>query len=54
MWRLAPDKQIISKEGPFFVLWPTKKVGQKVNNNKGLWAYSYLLNNIRPAALVAV
>jgi hypothetical protein len=42
------------EEIPLCTLWPAAKTGQKANNNKGLRAYSYLLGNIRPAALVAV
>ena len=42
------------EEVPLVALWPTAKIGQKTNYNNRLWAYSYFLNNVRPAALVAV
>jgi|GEM_PF-6937011 len=42
------------EEMPLVAFWPTAKIGQKTNYNNRLWAYSYFLNNVGPAALVAV
>jgi hypothetical protein len=42
------------EEIPLFAFSPAAKAGKKANNNESLRAYSYLLDNIRPAALVAV